>query len=436
MTNRTRLSLNSLETRLTPAASISYVGGSLTVTGDQTANAISLLATANNTFQVSVNAANLGTYAVSGNVTVNGGNSADTVTVNLGAFSQNGNLTANLGNGNDSFSLEMAGGSLSGALAVRAGLGDDAIRVNAVGSSAIGTVAGMVTLDGNLGSDNVSLGNGSGVSSFQGLVNVTGANNVQWSTSQNDLYGNNVMFSPGSDSLGLSLNEGNSGGSNLVTVAGSVRIIGSGSADTIFLRGMAVGGEMLASLGAGANGFAVSSSAASVTNVNGAFSYIGGSGAENVDLSSGKFDSNVNLNTFDGNDSINLNVFAAPTFINGNLTINTGNGNITYTGGGIGAQIAGNVNITQGNGNSTIPFAANGNVSGSITVRTGGGSTLLQFLGAQTYNVNANLGAGNDTIEINNAAGSIFGVLDGGAGVNQFLQTAGTIASPFYLFNF
>jgi hypothetical protein len=435
MARRVRLSLTNLEDRLAPAVSAVLSGGTLTLRGDHAANSLTLTATAANTLEVSANGKALGNYLVNAGVSIIMGNSSDSVRVSLGGFTFGGAVTADLGNSDDSFAVTAAGGGMNGPLTVRGGFGNDAVTVNAGVGAAAGLFAGRVSVDAGVGTDTVSLGNAAAVSQFGGAVSVTAANVVQWSTSQNDVYASDVSFNQTGDAAPLTLQEGDVGGSNVITVGGAVRLLGGAGAETIFLRGMNVAGPVLAALAGGANDFNLSSSAATVTEIAGGLSYLGGTGAEDLDLRGGVVHGSVSLTTGDGDDVVQLASFGgSPTVIGGDLTVTTGNGNVTF--GDITAQIAGNVNLNLGNGNSTVTFADGGSVGGRISVRGGGGSTTLRLTGAQSYLVYAQLGAGDDAVELNNAAATLSGVIDGGTGTNSFLHTAGTLGPNLTQYGF
>ncbi|MBX7105210.1 MAG: hypothetical protein K1X57_14100, partial [Gemmataceae bacterium] len=67
--------------------------------------------------------------------------------------------------------------------------------------------------------------------------------------------------------------------------------------------------------------------------------------------------------------------------------------------------------------------------SGNLYFRTGGGVDTLTLLAAQTYNLNASFGAGNDTFVMNNAGLLLNGFLDFGTGDDVMTQTAGTFGN-------
>src|SRR5437764_472084 len=73
---------------------------------------------------------------------------------------------------------------------------------------------------------------------------VTAANTVQLSSSQDDTFGGEVIFTPGFDNTAVTMQEGAVGGTNNITIDGNLRIITAGAADTIFLRGMNLNGDL------------------------------------------------------------------------------------------------------------------------------------------------------------------------------------------------
>jgi hypothetical protein len=200
-------------------------------------------------------------------------------------------------------------------------------------------------------------------------------------------------------------------------------ITGGSRSSDVFLRGLVVGGSMIVNLpgsngndvvfGTPGNEFVVSSSAASVTTVNGNFYYTSGPGAgDTVDLRGGVMHGNVFMRLGGGTEMVLMATFGGtPTVVGGNLTVVAGNGDVTMPDNS--AQIGGTASFFLGNGNDSLSFS-----------------------GAQTNRVNALFGNGDDTFTLNNAAAVLTGQVVGGSGANVFDQLAGTIGSPFRLVNF
>jgi hypothetical protein len=412
---RANLGLELLEDRLVPA-NVTFVNGTLLISASQgeLALALTVQQTAVNTFQVTDHATLMATFGGVSDLRITGGNGANSVAVDT-----NGLVYA-------------------GIVYVSTGGGNDTVTVNG-GASTGGTFAGSVSLTDAGGNNTVTIGGAGGVTHVAGNLNVRGFNNVQWVNGSNDIYGGSVSFSAGTNANPLLLNEGVVAGSEIATVGGNVLINGGASGSTVFLRGMTVGGNMIASMAGSAlaaNEFAVSSSASSVTTVNGTLIYTAGTGlGDTVDLRSGVQNGNVLLNLQGTTENVLLASFGAtPTVIGGNLTVIAGNGNVTITGNT--SQITGSASFFFGNGNDTVSFDASGSLGGPLNWFSGNGNDQLILAGSQTYRVHAVFGNGNDTFTLNNAAALLTGLVQGGTGTNVFQNLAGTIGSPFQLINF
>jgi hypothetical protein len=468
LTKRPCLSVEPLEDRLVPA-NLYFAGGNLTVANPNPLPAgmttVNLTFTGMNQVQVMDGTSNLGTYAVSGNLSVVTGNFRDLVTVNLNGNTFTGNLNINTGNGNDTVNItgavppsspiarngarnapNGAGNCILGWVNVQTGLGNDSVNINTTAGVPL-IIGGLLNLGDTAGNDTITTGNSGAVTRIAGNTYMVGFNTVNLVNGSNDLFGGNVFILPGTDQTAVNVNEGLLGGSEVATVGGSMYIFGGQASDDVFLRGLVLGGNLVVNLAA-ANGpdaafgvpgnvFAVSSSANSVTTVGGDTYYLATSGPNDVDMRSGVFDGSLIIRMGDGNDSVLLSSFAgAPTLIQGNLTVTAGNGNDQIIDNS--AVIDGNVTYTLGNGNDTVDFAAGGSVAGKITYRSGNGNDSFALTGAQAYQVDVAFGNGDDTFTLNNAAATLSGRVDGGGHIagNVFDPAAGTIAPTFILINF
>jgi hypothetical protein len=190
------------------------------------------------------------------------------------------------------------------------------------------------------------------------------------------------------------------------------------------------------------NFFGLSSSPSTTTVINGNLTYQSGSGNDSIDLGSGVVNGNAAITVGDGNVNISLETFTTQTIIGGNLSITAGNGNDLIGplagDGGNQALIFGDVFIKLGNGTDTTSFNAGGSVGGKIFYQSGNGNDSFSLAGAQTYNIQAVFGTGDDTLTLNNAAAVLTGRADGGGHVtgNVLNIVAGTIGSPWEQLNF
>src|SRR5205085_2622266 len=123
--------LEPLEDRAQPSVTLSFNGSSLSIYGDNTANKLAVTQSGS-AYAVSNNGVNLGSYAVTGNLSITMGTGNDSVALNL-TTGLPGGLTVNLGNGTDTFTT--------------------------AGSSATAVVAGNTTLSTGYGADVLDLWN-------------------------------------------------------------------------------------------------------------------------------------------------------------------------------------------------------------------------------------------------------------------------------------
>ncbi len=128
-TKHRRLDLEALEDRWVPAT-IRFDGSNLTISNLNIVGGASILKViqqTNGSFQVTNNGATEGSYFVTGNLTINAGNAADSVSITLNnaagaAGTLPGNLNVAAGNGNDTFTLTTTGtgGTIGGNVTIRA----------------------------------------------------------------------------------------------------------------------------------------------------------------------------------------------------------------------------------------------------------------------------------------------------------------------------
>src|SRR5262249_48554054 len=129
-------------------------------------------------------------------------------------------------------------------------------------------------------------------------------------------------------------------------------------------------------------------------------------------------------------DTLTLETFSSQTKIGGGLLVNGGDGNITVANNT--AAITGSATFNLGGGNNNVSFDNGSTVGGAITYHnTGSGANHLTLAGAQTYNVNVNFGAGDDTFTLNNAAAVLNGLVNGDGHIvaNLFQILAGTLGT-------
>jgi hypothetical protein len=439
------LSLLALENRITPAASISFLNGNLTVTGDNTANVIEVSGAAGSA-SVNVNGVFRGTYAITGRLTVNGGNSSDTILVRInGGASLPGDVLINVGNGNDFVFVDGNGGegTIPGRLAISLGAGDDLVNLAAFGGL---RVNGLMTIDGNVGNDTVEVGLSvpsrpagvkvknigarpeggpvfTGVGTFSGLTSLTGVNQFRSDAPApgQTTFGQFIMNS-GSEAVNSSFFPNNT------TFGGDVTVITGGGNDSLTpIFGNTFNGNVLFSAGAGNN----DSAPWGDNYFAGNWTYIGGNGSDFV-FSAEPHAGNVSLLLGDGGNTV-FTDFDQAGFLTvaGSVSIRGGNGNDTIN--PLLANISGNLEINLGNGNNAANIQSF--VAGTVRYNGGGGVDTVEVGGANSYSLFVSLGAGNDVFTF--TAGTTVGNadLDFGFGADTYNDNGVVVFWNFRLVN-
>jgi hypothetical protein len=484
-TRNSKLNVLSLEDRLAPAATISLLNGNLTVQGDNATNTIALLQTGPTQFQVYVRpdlvpSANLsallsqcvpshpsfrGTYNVTGQITVNGGNSRDQLVI----------------------FVDPAFGQMSNNVRMSAGNSADDINIASTSDTLPATIAGNVTLNGGFGADNFFLN----LLTIQGSLDVTGGGNgtrpdennragdyarlfnvvVQGNAFARDtsfvlddffsfpifpsaIQGNLIVSNP---TMGANSNfnwgvESNNAQlpfglnslptpfpvSSLIGVAptavvgGDVIVTGGAGAEAVYILGT-VNGRVTAALGAGENRLHLSlvTSVSYNASIAGDVTFVS-SGNNNLNFGDALISGAVSLNTGNGSTVFGL---GGNFFVNGSFNITAGNAadNIAF---GAGSFIGGNLSVNAGSGNNTITLA--GTVSGNnVQIQAAGGNNTVNILstanafGAQ---LKVYLGGGNDTVNLDSVSFAS-AYLDGGFGTDTFNPTV-TIPINWTIVNF
>lgn len=423
---RTRLNLTSLENRVTPAATLSYLNGNLTVTGDNTGNVIAVAATGSNQLSVSVNSIGMGSFNVTGNLAINSGNGADTVTIALGANTFSGNVTINTGTtstGNDNVAI--SNGALTGRLSVTTSSHNDVVTLTNLNATGI-----LNSFTGGAGTDTLTIVN----SNLSDLNLINGFNSISLLggtaggviiNSQSEGIATNVVFN------------------SAISVTGDITMITGAGNDSLVLSGT-FGGNITFVGGNGMNMFQTFNA-----TVSGNISAILGNGVDAVGMINSTVNGSVQFNTGDGNNNYLLSDIASS--VNGHFSITAGNGNdfvgniATYIPASAGAaaphfgiNVAGNLNVNLGNGSNTFLLNTVANsIGGNISITSGAGADAVQV--AQTYGgskLKVALGAGNDFFVWGALAGVLSADIDGGTGANTYVQTPPTIFWSQNLVNF
>jgi hypothetical protein len=433
--NRALLGVEQLEERLVPATA-RLVNGFLFVSKPTFGGSgLVVKAVAANTFQVTDNGANVGTFMAGGGLFITGSNAADVITLNLQGQTFGGNLFINAANGNDLITVldTVGGGTIGGNTIILPGFGNDLVSLNpGLGAMHFG---GNVTLVDTLGIDALTLGNGLGPTTVGGDVNVIGFNNIGVGAGQPDSIGGNLTVQSALEGTPVAVTLGTAGQG--ITVGRSLTVNTGPAADTVVINGngatgTAIQGNVNVNLGNGNNSFNV---AGSGVVVGGLMNVLTGTGNDVVAFAGGAlFEGNVNLNVGEGaNDLSGLNSAFA---VSGDLAITAGNGsNAAFT---MNGTVAGNLRIMLGNGaNGTVTVAQP--VDGRLVWRSGNGPDSLTLTGQGFYNVLVNFGNNDDMFTLNIGAGNVLtGFVDGGGRLtaNSFAQLSGQLGPIITISNF
>ncbi len=458
------LSLEVLESRLTPSLMIQPVSGLLLISGTPTDNSgppaggLHLNLTANNKVQVLDGTTSLGTFSAS-SVSVNLASRPNAITVDLGGFTLSGSFSLNLGAGDTlapTDPITFRNGTIAGNLTVQKGNGQETIHLGLNQGEGRGPRKGMTPFRVG-GSATLGLAPGTGPGE---TVLLDGQASIGGSLALTDVA--NVLLdgpdfgSPTASSVGqdVTINDSLDRVALNAVFAGNVgrnvQVQGTSLGDSVDISTSTIPGirgSVTFALGAGDNFFAID-------DLSGGGRVIGG---------------NLTFTAGSGNNTIGIGaegLGAVPTAINGNLSIQFGDGSNDLSGLGqnVPLQVGGTMSITLGNGDN-FPFAVNAVVP-NLTFNLGNGNDTVSVVNApagllrwvsgngndqlvlgggtaagSTWNLNARFGSGDDTLTL--AAGlvaqTLTGSADGGGHqvANVFEQDpAGWTLQNFTLVNF
>lgn len=421
MRRRNALRFERLETRLTPAASVMFSGGSLRVIGDNQPNVIAL-GESGGVVGVTVITngvtANFGPYLVTGSIYVDGSNGNDTINVSVtGALGGPIGLAGGLGNDVFNFQAVAAGASINGIVRIDGNIGNDAVNM-AQGANRL--TATDVHVASAVGIDSVTLQN----VDLQGMFVANGSDSVfigtdaSFTAAARANINGQVVINNATEGIGGRLNIG--AGSTL----GSLTYVGGGGGDsvTIGAAGSATSGfngEVLGQVALvlnGGNNSATFNNASLLGPVT--ITALGGADTINFDQNT-QVPGNASLVLGDG---ANLVTSTTGVVFSGNLSINSGGGADSVGTGLVpfSATVAGTLQFNAGNGNNVMNY--NGILSGGLTYNGGGGNDSVTVTGDFSGKLAAYLGAGNDTFNLGTPATRFTGggLLDFGFGDDSF----------------
>lgn len=399
------LALRRLEDRDCPALTIVYAGGNLTVLGTPSAGSgdeLLIQRVAGNTFTVTDDTINYGSYAVTGNLALRLQRyDACDITVDLNGGLLPGNLTIDLGLGNTNalFSgvvsvfagTSAAGTGVGGSIDFRNGSGEELLVVGSLdvvpSPIRVGNDVRATLRQANSFGDTLSI-LGATVVGRDVIATRTDAILIADFTTPTTAVGRNLIVNAGGAGIG-----------QVVTVFGQVNgnVVMVGTNDSVFgddLQievGAVVGGDVTVAAFDGLNFTEI------FGTVSGSLTHVGGAGADYVEVSGG-VDGSMQLVLGDGDNEF---AFPAAAVISGALTVQGGNGADTLDGPTLGltgfeGTVHGNVSLNLGNGDNTLTLV--GAVNGSRLDYTGGsGVDSVTIDSAGTYALRVALGAGLDT---------------------------------------
>jgi hypothetical protein len=438
LARRSRLFFEQLEDRSCPSLTVSLIAGSLTISGTPLGN-LEIQETAPKAFHVLDNfnfglgtGFNLGTYVVTGNMTLNLVNHAngdveiDFIPV-AGGPSLGGNLMVNLGFGDTSGTHAVriqgtgAGGSIGGSLSILKGSGQESIFL---GNDFVGATPLRLTVGGDA-NVNLSLSAASSLS-FLGPGDTLILNSaVTVGGTLNTSNVDNLFLAaplPGDNgaTVGKSMSANNYSERIPIsvfingTVRQDVTVVGPNAPGTSFIGEFTLGdglgnGTIFGNLNvnmynAPKNMITLSTG----SNVLGSAFLNAGAGSTTVTLqgsagllSGAAIGSSANIGLGDGNNTVVLNAGAS---IAGNLNLTLGNGNDSTL---VDATVSGTMTLQLGNGTDSTTI---GNASAGLLSYTSGNGNDSLTLGdgttaaGETWNVNLRFGTGSDTLALSAAA--------------------------------
>lgn len=414
-------------------------------TGDDTitlTNAATSMTLSGSTGSDSLTLANgTNTIAISGFETVNGGTGNDTLT--LAAAVTTASITVNGSTGDDTLTLANGVNSItitfSGLETINGGTGNDTITL---------ATAGAITVADTLGTDSLTLANGTNTVTFSGFETITGGTGNDSLTFSAAVTTTTISVagSTGDDSLTLAngtnsitisfsgLETINGGtGNDTITLgsAGTLTVAGSDGTDSLTL---ANGTNVISASGFETVNGGTGDDTITLTST-GSVTVAGSTGADSLTLANGV--NTVSASGFEtinggtGNDAITLSAVVTTTSITvngstGDDSFTLANGansiTITFTGletisGGTGDDAitlatAGTVTVAGSTGTGDILTLANGtnavSVSGFETVAGGTGDDAITLTSAvTTTSITVNGSTGNDSFTLANGTNSI-----------------------------
>jgi hypothetical protein len=409
------LSIEQLEGRCCPSLSVSFLGGSLYISGypsGQTADpngpTLAITETGTHLFTVMDGNASAGAYAISGSIYLNLNRRPNTIDITLNASGLGGNLSLNLGSGDTvgpPSPIYLHGGRVNGSVTILKGNGNETFDLGqGPGGADPLSVGGDVTVVASL-----STGNGF-FTPPRDTLNLVGTSSVGGS-----LYTTNVdsvfLDAPSSVGRNVSINDALELTSDDVTLLGAigqdVTINGAPAGTTVEVAGT-VGRNLNANLaGFGTDLLVlditstVGGSATIYDRLGGGFVFLLGLIGKDATILapqgifvnvSGTVGRNLNANLAGaGQDFFTL---VSTATVGGSAIISTGSGDDFVT---VDGAVLGSLAVNLGQGDDNLAFDPTATVGGNMSVSGGNGViTVSLFEGLVTGNLSFNFGNGNN----------------------------------------
>jgi hypothetical protein len=412
-----------LEDRTCPSVVLKPVGSDLIIRGSPSTSLTGLTITGvgGTNFDVSDGLKDLGTFSITGDLTLKLHRYNSPITVDLNGQALPGNLVFDLGAGNVFSSARpitvissTSGGTIGGSVVVKGGSGDETLKIGAAGGADAVSIGGSVVFDGHNG----RAANKNTLDIFDGSSITRGVtarliSNIQIGESGGTgafIGGNLIVNDAGSRSkMTTSINQ-DSEVAGKVEVTGTSRFVSQGD-QFIVESGATVVGKLIANLGRNANVWKLGGIFDAAVHLKGGGGAQPASGAalNTIELddgtgSPGSFKGSVTADIGAGSTAL---VFNPGTVVAGNLKLDFGNGTHDLGGGSLGGvfadTVAGNLSIALGKGLTTAVIdTAPGR---ELNWNSGAGDTSLTLgsSGAHAnsfWKVDIHFGVGSNTLTL------------------------------------
>jgi fibronectin-binding autotransporter adhesin len=352
--NRFHPTLEALEERWAPALSVTFDGSNLTI-GDGgllgSPDGGTLTITQGAGTVTVADSQPLGTYAVTGKITVNLNNDPANTVFAMGGNSTAGSIAFHAGNGSDTVQFT-GGGTVGGNLRITSGTGADSVTMGTT------NVVGGLTIKTNGGADSVTF---AGASTIGGNASLEGVNTLAM-VSQD--VGGTLSYNSSTEQILNSITLGAS------TIGGNASLTAGDGADSVTFNGL-VEGSATVSLRRGADSVSFGSS-----TIGANLSVFAGKGADTVTLA-GLVQGDALVKVGNGNNIVSVTGTVSGT----SLEVITGAGadSVNFAGTAQGARLE----VSLGDGNDTFSLNSNalgsGDIDGGFGINTFTSSVVINF---------------------------------------------------------